>query len=77
MNTQPDISKTGNRECLDFAMRSGCWLRSDSLTRIEEPIQIDQLANRPPWLAVAMEHGEFRHYRPEDSLPGKTGIKSH
>jgi hypothetical protein len=74
MNTQPDISKTGNRECLDFAMRSGCWLRSDSLTRIEEPIQIDQLANRPPWLAVAMEHGEYRHYEPEDSLPDKTGI---
>ncbi len=61
-NTQPDISNTGNRECLDLAVRSGCWLRSDSIVHIEEPIQIERLSNRPPWLAVVMEQGRYRHY---------------
>ncbi len=62
INTQPDISKTGNRECLDLAVRAGCWLRSDSTVYIEEPIQIECLCNRPPWLAVVMEEGKNRHY---------------
>jgi hypothetical protein len=42
-------------------MRGGAWLRSDSII-IEEPIQIDQLANRPPWLAAILEDGYFRQY---------------
>jgi len=62
INTQPDISKTGNRECLDLAVRAGCWLRSDSTVYIEESIQIECLSNRPPWLAVVMEEGKNRHY---------------
>ena len=74
INTQPDISKTGNRECLDYAMREGCWLRSDSITRIEEPIQVDQLSSRPPWLAVAMENGAYRHYRPDEVHVDENGI---
>jgi hypothetical protein len=61
VNTQPDISNTGNRRVLDMAMRAGAWLRSDSII-VEEPIQIDQLANRPPWLAAIMEDGYLRHY---------------
>ena len=61
VNTQPDISNTGNRKVLDMAMRAGAWLRSDSII-VEEPIQIDQLANRPPWLAAIMEDGYLRHY---------------
>jgi hypothetical protein len=61
VNTQPDISNTGNRKVLDMAMRAGAWLRSDSII-VEEPIQIDQLANRPPWLAAIMEDGSLRHY---------------
>src|SRR5215813_8812302 len=60
-NTQPDISNTGNRKVLDMALRSGAWLRSDSII-VEEPIQIDQLANRPPWTAAIMEDGYLRHY---------------
>src|SRR5437016_12427846 len=60
-NTQPDISKVGNRKTLAMAMSAGAWLRSDS-TIIEEPIQIDQLANRPPWLAAILEDGYFRQY---------------
>ena len=61
VNTQPDISKTGNREVHDLAVRSGCWLRSDSII-LDEPIQIEMLANRPPWLAVVMEDGAGRHH---------------
>jgi len=62
VNTQPDISKVGNQEVLDKCIRAGCWLRSDSII-IEEPIQIEQLANRPPWLAVVMEDGYYRQYK--------------
>jgi hypothetical protein len=62
VNTQPDISGVGNREVQDIAVRGGCWLRSDSII-LDEPMQIDALANRPPWLAVVMEDGYHRHYR--------------
>ncbi|HEY1502215.1 MAG TPA: twin-arginine translocation signal domain-containing protein [Acidobacteriaceae bacterium] len=61
VNTQPDISSVGNRQVQDLAVRSGCWLRSDSLI-MDEPIQIEELGNRPPWLAIVMEDGENRHY---------------
>jgi hypothetical protein len=61
VNTQPDQSKVGNREVQDMAVRAGCWLRSDSII-MEEPIQIEELSNRPPWLAVIMEDGGNRHY---------------
>jgi hypothetical protein len=60
-NTQPDISNVGNRKTLAMAMSSGAWLRSDSII-VEEAIQIDQLANRPPWLAAILEDGYFRQY---------------
>ena len=30
---------------------------------LDEPEQIEELANRPPWLAVVMEDGYHRHYR--------------
>jgi len=62
VNTQPDISNVGNNEVLDLCVRAGCWLRSDSIV-IEEPIQIEALANRPPWLAVVMEDGYYRQYK--------------
>ncbi len=47
VNTQPDISRTGNRAVLDRAVRGGCWLRSDSVI-LDEPEQIEELAHRPP-----------------------------
>jgi len=62
VNTQPDIGNVGNREVQDLCVRSGCWLRSDSIV-IEEPIQIEELANRPPWLATIMEDGYYRQYK--------------
>ena len=61
VNTQPDISRVGNRHVQSMAVRAGCWLRSDSIIT-EEPIQIDMLANRPPWLAVIMEEGLRRSH---------------
>ena len=61
VNTQPDISNVGNRAVIDMAVRAGAWLRSDSII-IEEPIQIEELANRPPWLAAILEDGYFRQY---------------
>ncbi|MGE5644318.1 MAG: hypothetical protein ACM336_00865 [Acidobacteriota bacterium] len=62
VNTEPDISQVGNREVQDMCVRAGCWLRSDSILQIEEPLQIEMLANRPPWLAVVMEDGGLREY---------------
>jgi hypothetical protein len=61
VNTQPDISNVGNRQVQDLAVRSGCWLRSDSLA-MDEPIQIEELAHRPCWLATVLEDGENRHH---------------
>ena len=62
VNTEPDISRVGNREVQDMCVREGCWLRSDSILNIEEPLQIEILAHRPPWLAAVMEDGEHRDY---------------
>jgi hypothetical protein len=61
VNTQPDASRVGNRVVQDMAVRAGCWLRLDSIIH-NEPIQIEELANRPPWLAVIMEQGWRRDY---------------
>jgi hypothetical protein len=62
VNTEPDISRVGNREVQDMCVREGCWVRSDSILDIEEPLQVEMLANRPPWLAAVMEDGEHRDY---------------
>ena len=61
VNTQPDISSVGNRQVQDLAVRSGCWLRSDSLI-MDEPIQLEELGHRPPWIATVLEDGGNRHY---------------
>jgi len=73
VNTQPDISSVGNRTIIDTAMRAGAWMRSDSII-VEEPIQIDQIANRPPWLAAILEDGYFRQYDAEKLQLGTAGI---
>jgi hypothetical protein len=62
VNTQPDISAVGNHEVQDLAVRAGCWLRSDSVI-LDEPIQIEILRSRPPWLAAVLEDGYYRQYR--------------
>lgn len=73
VNTQPDISKVGNRTVIDMGVRAGAWMRSDSII-VEEPIQIDELANRPPWLATIMEDGYFRQYDTTTLKPDDSGI---
>jgi len=73
VNTQPDISSVGNRTIVDMAMRAGAWMRSDSII-VEEPIQIDQIANRPPWLAAILEDGYFRQYDAEKLQQDTAGI---
>lgn len=62
VNTEPDISFVGNRRVIEMCTSAGAWLRSDSIL-VEEPIQIDMLANRPPWQAVIMEDGYDRQYK--------------
>jgi hypothetical protein len=61
VNTQPDISDVGNRTVIELAKRAGSWLRSDSII-VEEPVQIDELATRSPWLAAILEDGALRKY---------------
>lgn len=61
VNMEPDISAVGNRQVQDMAVRAGCWVRSDSLI-MDEPIQIEALAHRPPWVAAVLEDGGNRHY---------------
>jgi len=73
VNTQPDISSVGNRTVIDMAMRAGGWLRSDSII-VEEPIQIDQITNRPPWLAAILEDGYFRQYDTQKLEQDSAGI---
>ncbi|HLA39913.1 MAG TPA: hypothetical protein VJ417_07950, partial [Candidatus Glassbacteria bacterium] len=61
VNTQPDSNRAGNHEVIDMTVRAGGWLRSDSIVH-DEPIQIERLANRPPWCAVVMEQGWRRDH---------------
>lgn len=73
VNTQPDISNVGNRTVIDMAVREGAWLRSDSII-VEEPIQIAELANRPPWTAAILEDGYFRQYDTQTLKTDAAGI---
>jgi len=73
VNTQPDISNVGNRSVIDMAVRAGAWLRSDSII-VEEPIQIEELANRPPWLATIIEDGYRRDYDTSKLTEDAAGI---
>jgi hypothetical protein len=73
VNTQPDISHVGNRRIIDMAVGAGTWMRSDSII-VEEAIQIDQLANRPSWLAAIMEDGDVRQYDIAKLSPDSAGV---
>ena len=73
VNTQPDISNVGNRTVIDMSVRAGAWLRSDSII-VEEPIQIEELTNRPPWLATIIEDGYLRHYDSSQIKADAAGI---
>lgn len=52
-NTNPDFNMVGNSEIIDRTIRSHNWLRTDSI--MVENEQIEQLSNRPPWIAAKLE----------------------
>lgn len=54
-NTQPDFSNVGNADLLDRTMRTGNWLRTDTI--FIENTQIEALSYRPPWVAAICEVG--------------------
>jgi hypothetical protein len=52
-NTQPDFNNVGNAAMLDRTVRSGNWIRSDTI--FIETTQIEALSNRPAWTAAVSE----------------------
>jgi hypothetical protein len=54
-NTQPDFSNVGNSNLVDRTMRSGNWLRTDTI--FIENTQIEALSYRPAWVAAICEVG--------------------
>jgi hypothetical protein len=54
-NTQPDFSNVGNTDLVDRTMRTGNWLRTDTI--FIENTQIEALSYRPPWAAAICEVG--------------------
>ncbi len=54
-NTQPDFSHVGNASLLDRTIRSGNWLRTDTI--FIENTQIEALSYRPAWTAAVCEVG--------------------
>ncbi len=79
-NTQPDFSNVGNAELLDRTMRTGNWLRTDTI--FIENTQIEALSNRPPWAAAICEvgftTGDAKELRiDEDGLTYNEEIISH
>lgn len=69
-NTQPDYSRVGNSELVDRTVRSHNWLRTDTI--FIENMQIESLANRPPWTAAISEIG----LRTLDRLTVDEGVES-
>ena len=54
-NTQPDFSNVGNADLVDRTLRTGNWLRTDTI--FIENTQIEALSYRPPWAAAICEVG--------------------
>lgn len=79
-NTQPDYSNVGNSEIVDRTIKSGNWLRTDTIFIENE--QIEALANRPAWTAAACEcaltDGREETMRKDNAgLPYNEAIISH
>ena len=54
-NTQPDFSDVGNSDLVDRTIRTGNWLRTDTI--FIENTQIEALSFRPAWVAAICEAG--------------------
>jgi len=78
-NTQPDFSKVGNSELLDRTVRSGNWLRTDTIFIENE--QIEELSNRPPWTGVSVEvgmsDGSTSNLKLDDGIPYTDNVVHH
>lgn len=78
-NTQPDFSKVGNAELVDRTIRSGNWLRTDTIFIENE--QIEALGNRPPWVAavceVSMSDGRPETLRIQEGIPHTENVIAH
>lgn len=78
-NTQPDFSKVGNSELLDRTVRSGNWLRTDTIFIENE--QIEELSNRPPWTGVSIEvgmsDGSSQTLKLDDGVPYTDNVVHH
>ena len=70
-NTQPDFSNVGNADMLEATIRSGNWLRTDTI--FIENTQIEALSNRPPWVAAICEVG-FTTGDPKELRTDEDGI---
>ena len=78
-NTQPDFSKVGNSELVDRTVRSGNWLRTDTIFIENE--QIESLSNRPPWTAASIEvgtsDGSEKSLRLDEGISYSDNVVSH
>jgi hypothetical protein len=78
-NTQPDFSKVGNSELVDRTVRSGNWLRTDTIFIENE--QIEALSNRPPWTGAAVEvgisDGSEKSLRLDEGIPYSENVVEH
>jgi hypothetical protein len=78
-NTQPDFSKVGNSELVDRTVRSGNWLRTDTIFIENE--QIEALSNRPPWTGAAIEvgisDGSQKSLRLDEGIPYSENAVAH
>jgi hypothetical protein len=70
-NTQPDFSGVGNANLLDRTMRTGNWLRTDTI--FIENTQIEALSYRPAWAAAVCEVG-FTTGDPQELRVDEDGI---
>jgi hypothetical protein len=70
-NTQPDFSNVGNADLLDRTIRTGNWLRTDTI--FIENTQIEALSFRPPWVAAICEVG-FTTGDPKELRTDEDGI---
>src|SRR5215813_10768846 len=70
-NTQPDFSNVGNNDMVERTMRSGNWLRTDTI--FIENTQIEALSYRPPWAAAICEVG-FTTGEPKQLRTDEDGI---
>jgi hypothetical protein len=70
-NTQPDFSNVGNSDLVDRTIRTGNWLRTDTI--FIENTQIEALSYRPPWVAAICEVG-FTTGDPRELRTDEDGI---